>query len=279
MSTQNHSASQCEKVGLVGDNNLGLVPLLFESPSNTFEVKTEMRSLNLTGGGGYALRAGIAAPGAPGSYGEVESLSGASGDPYWDFPAKGFSDMFVQMDFPANSPVPAFTVTNGTPLIVQNNNLTKFPPKVVYVHGNTTAVPVYFTNTTAYWHAGDVFGIILLAGHGVNYSNVVADVTSFTQAFAQMTAEPVASQYSAWAPGLNVPLQIAGIHLINGIPQIGGYCTANASLKLQSTTSLIGGPVWQDEVTTTGTTNSTFIVAPPTSTASVKFYRMVDMTR
>ena len=42
---------------------------------------------------------------------------------------------------------------------------------------------------------------------------------------------------------------------------------------------LIGGPVWVDEVTTTGTTNSTFTVAPARSTASVKFYRMVDNTR
>jgi hypothetical protein len=263
---------------LVGDANITLVPPLFESPSNTFELKTEMRSLNLTDGGGYALRAGIAAPGTPGSYGEVESLSGASGDPYWDFPAKGFTDMFVQMDFPANSPVPAFTVTNGIPLIVQNNNLTKFPPKVVYVHGNTTAVPVYFTNTTAYWHAGDVFGIILLAGHGVNYTNVVADVTNFTQVFAQMIGEPVAPQYATWAVGLNVPLQISGTSLINGNVQFNGYCTAGNSVTLQSADTLIN-PTWVNVTTTTGTANGTFTAVTTKSTASVKFYRMVDNTR
>jgi hypothetical protein len=267
----------------VGDNNLGLVPLLFESPSNTFEVKTEMRSLNLTGGG-YALRAGIAAPGTPGSYGEVESLSGASGDPYWDFPAKGFSDLFVQMDFPANSPAPAFTVTNGMPLIVQSRSLTTLPPRAVFAHGNTTAVPVYFTNTvTPYWHAGDVFGILLLAGHGVNFngSNSTA-VASFQQTVAQMPQMPVAPQYATWAVGLNVPLQISTVKMVGGIPQISGFCTPSTTLTLQSTTDLgaIGGPVWVDEVTTTGTTNSTFIIAPATKpTSSVKFYRMVDNTR
>ena len=155
-----------------------------------------------------------------------------------------------------------------------------FPPKIVFAHGNTTAVPVYFTNTTAYWHAGDVFGIILFAGHGVNYSNVVADVTNFTQAFAQTTGEPVASQYATWAVGLNVPLQISSVSLSNGIPQISGFCPPSDSVTLQSTTSLLGGPVWVNEVTTTGTTNSTFAIAPASKpSTSVKFYRMVDMTR
>ena len=265
----------------------------FAYPSNTFEVKTEIRSLLMVPIGSipipgqttnFTVRAGTNAPNMPHSYGEVNSLSGASGDPYWDFPAKSFFDIFVDVDFPPNmggSGAPAFTVTNGQPLIIQNNTLTSFPPSVVYVHGNTTAVPVYFTNTvTPYWHAGDVFGILLLAGHGVNLnSSNTADVAAFQQSVAQMSQMPVAPQYATWANGLNVPLQISTVKLTNGIPTISGYCTPSTTLTLQSTTSLIGGPVWVDEVTTTGTTNSTFSVAPAPSTASVKFYRMVDNTR
>jgi ribosomal protein L35AE/L33A len=278
---------------LVRDASCILVPPLFESPSNTYEVHTELRSMNMTsggsgvgGGGGFAVRAGIAAPGALPSYGEVESLSGASGDAYWDFPAKSFFDIFVQVDFPAGGGIPTgFTVTNQVPLVVQNNNLTTFPPNVVYVHGNTTAVPVYFTNDVPAIgaHAGDVFGIILLAGHGVNINpSNTTQVAQFQTAVSEMTPEPVAPQYASWAVGLNVPLQISSISLQTpGIVQISGYGTVSNSVTLQSTTNLdlIGGPVWVDEVTTTGTTNSTFTVAPARSTASVKFYRMVDNTR
>jgi len=266
----------------------------FAYPSNTYEVKTEIRSLNMNnswigtnGVGLFAVRAGTNAPNMPHSYGQVNSLSGASGDPYWDFPAKSFFDIFVDVDFPGNiggSGAPPFTVTNGVPLIVQNNALTSFPPTVVYVHGNTTAVPVYFTNTVAgKWKAGDVFGILLLAGHGVSFSSSnTTQVASFQQSVAQMAPMPVAPQYATWAAGLNVPLQVSTVKLTNGIPTISGYCTASTTLTLQSTTNLnaIGGPVWVDEVTTTGTTNSTFIVAPPSRpTTSAKFYRLVDNTR
>jgi len=267
---------------LVRDTSFTLIPTLFEAPSNTFEVHTEVRSLNMTGGGA-AVRAGIAATGLPGSYGEVQSLSGASGDMYWDFPAKSFFDIFADVDLPPGGGIPsAFTLTNTQPLVVQNNNLTTFPPNVVYVHGNSSAVPVAFTTAVPAIgaHAGDVFGILLLAGHGINFKEGTASQQQFQQAVAQMAELPVAPQYATWATGLAVPLQISSVKMVGGIPQIGGYCTPSATLTLQSTASLIGGPVWVDEVTTTGTTNSTFLVAPPSkSTASAKFYRLVDNTR
>lgn len=270
---------------LVRDAGFTIVPPLFESASNTMEVHTEVRSLNMTGGGA-AVRAGTAGTGLPGSYGEVESLSGASADPFWDFPARSFFDIFVDVDLPAGGAIPsAFTVTNTQPLVVQNNNLTTFPPNVVYVHGNSTAVPVAFTAAVPAIgaHAGDIFGILLLAGHGINFKEGTASQQQFQAAVAQMTEMPVAPQYATWATGLNVPLQIGKIIMqAGGIPQISGYCTPSTTLTLQSTTDLgaIGGPVWVDEVTTTGTTNSTFIVAPTSRpTASVKFYRMVDNTR
>ena len=126
---------------IVASSNLTLVPPLFNGPTGTREVHTEIRSLNMAGGGA-AVRAGTAAASSPKSLGEVQSLSGNSGDPYWDFPAKSFFDIFVQVDIPLGGSLPTITVTNGTPLIVQNSGLTAFPPKVIYVHGNSTAVPV-----------------------------------------------------------------------------------------------------------------------------------------
>ena len=130
---------------LVSNGNLTLIPPLFPSPAGTHEVKTELRKLNMAGGNA-AVRAGTAASGTPGSYGQVNSLSGPSGDPYLGFPGQEFLHIFVDVDLPAGGGIPsAFTVTNGTPLIVQQNNLTTFPPKVIYVHGNSTAVPVLFT--------------------------------------------------------------------------------------------------------------------------------------
>jgi hypothetical protein len=189
----------------------------------------------------------------------------------------------VQVDLPAGGAIPAaFTVSNTQPLLIQNNNLTTFPPNVIYVHGNSTAVPVAFTADVPAIgaHAGDIFGIILLAGPGINFKNDQGSQQEFQDAVGQMTEAPVAPQYAGWAIGLNVPLQISSLSLDTpGIVKISGYGTVSNSLTLQSTTSLIGGPVWQDEVTTTGTTNSTFIVTPTKSTASVKFYRMVDNTR
>jgi uncharacterized repeat protein (TIGR01451 family) len=75
------------------------------------------------------------------------------------------------------------------------------------------------------------------------------------------------------------PPQITAVSQVGLNLQIGGICTSNGTLKLQSTLNLIGGPVWQDEVTTTGTTNSTFIVIPSIDpNTPQKFYRVVDIT-
>jgi hypothetical protein len=57
-------------------------------------------------------------------------------------------------------------------LIVENTNLTSFPPTVVYIHGQSAAVPVYFKadGPPGTWHAGDLFGTVILAGHGVQFN-------------------------------------------------------------------------------------------------------------
>jgi hypothetical protein len=189
---------------IVSNGSLSLIPPLFPSPPGTYEVKTQLRTLDMAGGGA-AVRAGTSAPGVSNSFGQVNSLSGPSGDPYWDFPAKSFFDIFVDVDIPAGGSLPAITVSNGTPLIVQQNDLTSFPPKVIYVHGNSSAVPVYFaSNYPAIGAAeGDTFGILLIAGHGVGYNSTnPADVAAFQQAMGQVPEQPVAPQYTNWAPNL-----------------------------------------------------------------------------
>jgi len=100
----------------------------------------------------------------------VESKSGPTGGP--DFPASSFFDVFVQVDIPPCADFPGATFYNIMPLIVKNDNLMGFPPKVSYLHDSSSIVPILFlkTDTAASpprWLKDDVFGYFLLAGHGV----------------------------------------------------------------------------------------------------------------
>jgi hypothetical protein len=265
---------------VVSNGMFALIPPLFPSPSNTFEVKTEVRSLNLAGGGG-AVRAGTAAPGVRKSVGEVDSLSGPSGDPYWDFPAKSFFDIFVDVDLPAGGGFTSgFTLSNAVPLIVQQNTLMAFPPKVIYVHGNSTAVPVMFTSSGPGYHAGDTFGILLLAGHGVSFnSSNSTDVIQFQQAMQQMPEEPVAPQYANWAPGLFVPFQFTSIVVSNTFMVLNGYTpSSNGFLLVQSSTSLLNSN-WNTFGTAPIGSNGAFSAFVPKPNGGTMFYRMLDNSR
>jgi hypothetical protein len=159
--------------------------------STTREVLTEVRCLNLTttleqGGcsnvppifgvptlppGLTVVKAGAICHGLPISRGQVQSYS-ASGVAANDFPATSFFDIFAEVDVPAFGVWPGATLTNADPLIVENTNLTSFPPTVVYIHGQSAAVPVYFSadGPGGIWHAGDLFGTVILAGHGVQFN-------------------------------------------------------------------------------------------------------------
>ena len=69
------------------------------------------------------------------------------------------------------------------PLIIEDTNVTTLPPHVVYIHGQTPAVPIAFKyNNPPYWNAGDILGYITLAGHGVlqctNSDNLPGDPSS-----------------------------------------------------------------------------------------------------
>lgn len=164
------------------------------SGPNTREVHTEVRSLHMTGGGA-AVRAGIwynstAPPPSPPpppqriSPGEVESQSGPSNDPTKDFPASSFFDIFVQVDIPACGSFPGrfpgATLYNLMPLVVKNNQVTQFPPKVVYLHDSSSIVPILFLNANPpLWNKDDILGYFVLVGHGVGFSNTQTDLDSF----------------------------------------------------------------------------------------------------
>lgn len=163
----------------------------------TAEVHTEVRSLHMTGSGA-AVRAGVwwnsptsASPPPLDkiSRGEVESQSGPTGAPNNNFPASSFFDVFVQVDVPACTSFPgAFpggTLYNTMPLVVKNNQVTSFPPKVVYLHDSTSIVPILFlvngpiVNNVPIWQADDILGYFLLVGHGVGFGQGQDDSNQF----------------------------------------------------------------------------------------------------
>jgi hypothetical protein len=141
----------------------------FEGPPGTNEVHTEIVSMQLTGGPpGLAVRAGqgAAPPVAPISPGEVESRNEGG-----DFPAESFFDVFVEVDLPAGGDnFPGGMLFNPGPMIVYHDTIYSLPPTVVYVHGKTSAVPVHFRNAGPAWAAGDIFGWLVLSGHGANFT-------------------------------------------------------------------------------------------------------------
>jgi hypothetical protein len=150
------------------------------SGTGTREVHTEVRSLHMTGSGA-AVRAGIwynspkgaSTPPAHISPGEVESQSGPSNDPTKDFPASSYFDIFVQVDVPACGLFPGATLYNLMPLVVKNNQVNQFPPKVVYLHDSSSIVPILFLNNDTAnpprWQKDDILGYFVLVGHGVGF--------------------------------------------------------------------------------------------------------------
>jgi hypothetical protein len=178
-----------------GYGDYAAIPFLwFAAPAPTEEVLTEIKSFILSSVSpsvdgrqcppdpripavplSWAMvRAGTFAGVTPRSLGIVQE-NVANGPAAPDFPAHSFFDIFVDVNLP---PIPgtmsgtAFPITgaelyNDSPLIITNLNLTGFPPQVVYIHGETPAVPLKFRSGNApYWNAGDVFGYLVLAGHG-----------------------------------------------------------------------------------------------------------------
>ncbi|WP_069471167.1 hypothetical protein [Candidatus Marithrix sp. Canyon 246] len=81
------------------------------------------------------------------------------------FPAESFFNVFVEVDVDWNlDNTRNLIVYNKSPLVIQNANLNKLPPRVVYVHDGKENAPAVYDTVT-----GEPVGWITLAGHGVGY--------------------------------------------------------------------------------------------------------------
>ena len=125
-----------------------------------------------------------------------------------DFPADSFFDIYVEITLPpvAGSvselafPAIGAVLTNTLPLIITATDLAGFPPSVVYTHtgapDNQFAVALKFrddgnykvgSSGPKYYYAGDTFGYVLLAGHGLlepcpSQTNDCISLTNFVNA-------------------------------------------------------------------------------------------------
>jgi len=258
----------------VSNASLSLLPPLFDSPAGAWTVFTKITTLNMAGGGASVL-AGSASESLPLSPGQVTSLSGNSGNTNWDFPAMSFFDVFVDVTLPAAGSLPAMTLTNSQPLLVQQNSLTDFPPKVVYTHGNSSAVPVFFSSSSSYWSAGETMGILTLAGHGVGYTTNTTDETNFQAQMAQVQELPVLPTYYKWAPGLIVapPIIITNILLQSATLTVQGMATTTNSTYYLLRTPVLGPQaVWTTNGTTTSDTNGNFSFSVPEPGTDQSYY-------
>ena len=154
-------------------------PAWNETPGPRREIHTEVRSINLTSGPVWVhAGAEILAPGSHFSPGEVESWN-AVGDSANDLPARSFFNVFCEVFLPGLGGTGGI-IYNRDPLIIKNANVQTVPPRVVYEHGNSGAVPVYFkADNLPYWKAGDLFGYLVLAGHGASYGDNASDRAEF----------------------------------------------------------------------------------------------------
>jgi hypothetical protein len=197
----------------VGDQSLILPSEIADPPLHNREVHTEIRSLKMVNGG-YMVRAGRWYNSAnqdslPAdqwrSRGEVfsDAKPGEIANPKYDFPARSFFDVFVNIDIPHCGGLPPGTTTvyNKLPLKVWADGLQGLPPTVIYEHDTSSAVPVYIRENlpvTApggriFWkHEDELVGYLLLAGHGVGQgANTKPNEEKFLQqVLRQREAQP-----------------------------------------------------------------------------------------
>jgi len=182
---------------IISDANFALSPPGFQGPAGTQEIHTEVRSLNMTEGP-VAVRAGTFAPSRPICAGEIQAFPNAEEGL---FPGDSFFNMFVEVDLPLLG-----TLYNTDPLMVENSGVDCFPPRVVYLHKHTGPVMMKFkaddTQPVKRWLAGDNFGWLVLAGHGINFDSAgvapadgrtgarSTNVDPFAEFLALVNAEP-----------------------------------------------------------------------------------------
>ncbi|MEA5532431.1 PEP-CTERM sorting domain-containing protein [Crocosphaera sp. XPORK-15E] len=217
---------------IISDSDFSIMPPEFDVPGAR-EVHTNVESLLLTNGAGFNVRVGNKAPDQPISPGEVVSNSGNSGDSNLDFPATSFFNVFAEVDIPGLG-----TVFNPNPLFLRgDDNLTTFPPRVVYLHEGSEPVRVYFKNceagigcTPGEISENNVLGSLTLAGHGIGFNGNDTgdnqdDVAEFQFRLAQSKGIPADPRDAAAAsipePSTTLGLLLFGLGSIAGIKRKG----------------------------------------------------------
>src|SRR2546421_4769454 len=101
-----------------------------------------------------------------------------------DFPARSFFDIFVEVNLPPVPttvsgtvfPLSGAVLYNDSPLVITNLEVNALPPHVVDIHVDTTAVPLKFRDANLpYWNANDLFGYVVLSGHGTSITNCFSE--------------------------------------------------------------------------------------------------------
>ncbi len=169
----------------------------FEVQPGTREVHTVVQALQLADEQlSVSVRAGTFAPDRPMNPGEVKSQD-SGGAPANDFPARSFFNVYVEVDMPSDpgnaAGFPGGTLYNAEPLLVVNEDLDRFPPKVIYGHENAEAVPVLFKEDEpgGRWKKDDRLGWLVLAGHGVCFQPAGPDLAQFEAKFREREEMPL----------------------------------------------------------------------------------------
>jgi hypothetical protein len=245
------------------------------TPSLSNGVFTQIKSFDLTNGV-MSVLTGTAAndPNLPASVGQVTSNSTTGG-----FPARSFFDVFVDIEIPLPPSLGGGTATltnatvyggsggtvqqspaTGMPLLITNTGITTFPPVVIYVHGGSSAQPVYLESTNNVGLQpliGDPLGLLVLAGHGAGYGSTSgtsqavdentgqpANQSTFQQAYNTMLSTPsdyapIPPQYASWAgpdyPGTIAEPEPSTFALLGaGVSCLGAYMWRRRQTRRQS---------------------------------------------
>ena len=276
----------------IRESQLTVRPLWSDPTNGGREVHTFIKSMNLrdsfTTRIGFAVRAGMEAPTRPVSAGQVEAGTSTS-----DFPARSFFNVFVQVDLPGGGVLPAIQLVNLEPLLVEQTNVTSFPPRIVYQHGNSSAVPMYFNNEVTFpdpaggddIHVarGTLFGQLTLAGHGVNFNQF--EIEAFQMEFENeiehgvgmpINPTPIETvQIEDFAPDYHAtpPTMLASHFARDGsFVFTVGYAIADTTNYVQVSTNLNSGP-WQTIATIVPTTNSFTFTDSNAAQGGQRFYR------
>jgi hypothetical protein len=237
---------------------------------------------------GFSVKAGMQAPKRPVSAGQIEG-----GNAPTDFPANSFFNVYVVVDLPGGGTLPPIQLVNVDPLLVQQTNISFFPPHVVYQHENSTAVSVYFntncdipdptTGGTVHVTRGTLFGQLTLAGHGVSFNSV--EVEAFQAEFENegvsntmpLNPTPITSVTIVdYSPDYNAaPRSLAGGHFAAGGSFIFtvDHVVPNTTNYLQFCTDLASAN-WQTIATVIPATNNFTFTDPDAVHDPHRYYRL-----